>query len=376
MWRLVRAQTANAGKDEGAPRLSRAAVDYSLQLVREEQRSPDVRNALERLASRDPRLARMVPVISFSGNEANPLFHNTGSGFVEIGTTLGASRLEDGRGFVLVDLDQDGSLDLVLHNYYKNPIVALLNRAASGNHWLRFNLRGTRSNRFGIGARVTVGNQVQEMVCGTGFLTGNPPQLHFGLGKSETASVTVRWPSGQVDRYEALPADRLYTLVEGAPASLTSAAPQPLPIDAGRAEGPGGPRSDGRAILGDLLRLDGTPSPVSPGPVATLAILFSVDCQACRQELQRAQEIEEEAARSGGKVVWIAVDADPGRIQERIKALGSKIVPFRAGPKTPPCSVPCAWLLTPANPEKAVGPSAVQILLSEMKRLGMAGGKD
>ena len=209
----MKARTIHGDKPQvGAP-LTKSFHEHLVTILKSDARNPEVQNRYDQALARDPR--RPGPDMSFSGNEANPLFHNFGGGFAEIGTTTGISRTEDSRGFVLVDLDGDGALDVVMHNYFRNPIVALLNRAAGDGKWLRIRLRGTRSNRFGIGARVTVNGRVQELACGSGYLSGNAPELHFGLGKAEKADVTVRWPSGRVETYKRIDANRIHAFVEG-----------------------------------------------------------------------------------------------------------------------------------------------------------------
>jgi hypothetical protein len=83
-----------------------------------------------------------------------------------------------------------------------------------------FKLTGTKSNKAAIGARVTVtcGDLVQfnEVRSGTSYFSQNDLRLHFGLGQNaEMTKVEVRWPSGQKDVYQNLPADMIYTIVEG-----------------------------------------------------------------------------------------------------------------------------------------------------------------
>jgi hypothetical protein len=289
------------------------------------------------------------PSISFSGNEANPLFFNTGKGFVEIGTTLGISRTEDSRGFVLLDLDGDGAQDVVLHNFYRNPIVALLNRAAGDNHWIRFKLRGNKSNRFGIGAQVTVTaggqQQLQELQCGSGYQSCHPPELHYGLGKAATADVHVRWPCGVVDDHKGLAADAIYMLNEGgvpekhAPVRL---AIEPDPPD------PGPRELDVAAILAELRTLKGEASPVRPSEkVPALAIFASVECRVCVEEFKRHEEIEKRAFEAGVNLVWITTDADPNEVEERFRLNRAPFRPMRPAEKLDPLPTPCVYLVWP-----------------------------
>jgi enediyne biosynthesis protein E4 len=83
-----------------------------------------------------------------------------------------------------------------------------------------FKLVGTKSNKMAIGARVTVkaGKLVQfsEVRAGGSYLSSNDPRLHFGLGAEATMNeVEIRWPSGMVEVMNNIPADFIYTIVEG-----------------------------------------------------------------------------------------------------------------------------------------------------------------
>jgi enediyne biosynthesis protein E4 len=74
-----------------------------------------------------------------------------------------------------------------------------MNRAsasgAAGN-WLTVTLRGTRSNRDGLGARVQVNNQTRFATTSGSYVSANDKRLHFGLGPADSAKVEVHWPSG------------------------------------------------------------------------------------------------------------------------------------------------------------------------------------
>ena len=304
--------------------------------------------------------------MNFSGNEANPLFHNTGKGFEEIGTTLGASRLEDGRGYVLVDLDQDGAQDVVLHNFYRSPVLALLNRAAGGNRWLRVKLRGTKSNRFGIGARVTAAGQVQEMVAGHGYLSGNAPVLHYGLGTAAQVDLTVRWPSGRSDDYKGLAANRVWTLTEGDPKAAKSEEPKRIDV-AVPEPAPAVPDPDARELLSGLRKVDGSAAEAGDGP--WIVVVFSTDCHACVEELKRMGELGERAKKLGVKLVWVTKDADPRKVEEEFRLNGAPVPPLVPSKPLAAVGVPCVWLVTPSRVEKYVGRFAIPAALEDAARL-------
>jgi len=112
------------------------------------------------------------------------------------------------RGAIAGDLDRDGDLDLAVTSN-NGPLRILENRSERRGGWLGVRLRrASGGNRFGIGARVTVttpdGDEVHRTLrAGQGYLTGNPPEVHFGLGPvADDAEVDVRvlWPDGEETR--------------------------------------------------------------------------------------------------------------------------------------------------------------------------------
>jgi len=99
------------------------------------------------------------------------------------------------RGAAFGDMNNDGLMDVVV-SVLGGPPVLLLNRGASGNHWLSITLRGTRSNRDGYGAVVRINGQTRFATSAGSYLCSNDKRLHFGLGTADKASVEVLWPSG------------------------------------------------------------------------------------------------------------------------------------------------------------------------------------
>jgi tetratricopeptide (TPR) repeat protein len=77
-------------------------------------------------------------------------------------------------------------------------------------------LRGTKSNRDGIGARVEINGRVQYLNAGSGYLSQHSKQLHFGLGEAADAAVTITWPSGIRQQFGSLRAGFRYEIQEGA----------------------------------------------------------------------------------------------------------------------------------------------------------------
>lgn len=148
------------------------------------------------------------------------LFRNQGNGaFQEIGETLGDAfrRPRVGRGAAYGDIDNDGDLDVLITANNGSP--TLLRNDGSGHNWVRFQLRGTQSNRSAIGARVKVhvNESVQHKLvkAGNSYCSQSELVLTFGLGNSKKADrVEVMWPLGTKEIFEDLMGNRTYTLVE------------------------------------------------------------------------------------------------------------------------------------------------------------------
>jgi tetratricopeptide (TPR) repeat protein len=125
-----------------------------------------------------------------------------------------------GRGLAAGDLDNDGLVDAIVLAQ-NEPLAYFHNRTKHAGHFVTFRLDGTKSNRDGVGARVTVmaggRRQVAQRLGGGSYQSANDPRLHFGLGKGKRIErVEVRWPSGRIDRYAGLNADCGYLLRESA----------------------------------------------------------------------------------------------------------------------------------------------------------------
>ncbi|MEZ6014228.1 MAG: CRTAC1 family protein [Planctomycetota bacterium] len=150
--------------------------------------------------------------------QPNHLFVNDGTGRFESGVALAPAALATclaSRGVAPCDYDQDGDIDLVV-TANNGPTELLENRAPRSGEWVGVRLRQPGPNPYAIGAEVTVhvttratggtagGRRMfrRALRAGEGYLTGNPAELHFGLGPAtRIEEVVVRWPNGAETRH-------------------------------------------------------------------------------------------------------------------------------------------------------------------------------
>jgi hypothetical protein len=163
------------------------------------------------------------PTVKYA--ESPQLFHNLGkTRFEEVTNSVGSAfpRPIVGRGGAYLDFDNDGDLDLVITA--NNGVARLLrNDHANQNDFLRVKTVGTRSNRDGIGAKVTIklanGSRLSAMVrSGSSYLSQSELPLTFGLGKpaqGKTLTIDVAWPSGRKDSISDVKPNQFITIQEG-----------------------------------------------------------------------------------------------------------------------------------------------------------------
>jgi hypothetical protein len=122
------------------------------------------------------------------------------------------------RGVAFGDLDNDGFLDVAINCNHGQAVI--LRNQGNANHWLMVNTVGTASNRDGAGAGLRVvgesGLEQHAIVSTAGsYLSASDKRVHFGLGADRIVRLLeITWPSGAVQRLEAVAADQILTVYE------------------------------------------------------------------------------------------------------------------------------------------------------------------
>lgn len=264
---------------------------------------------------------------SFSGNERNCVFLNTGDGsFATVSAASGLDFPDDGRAVAMSDWDQDGDLDLWISNRNGPRLRLMRNDFATGNHFLSLELigNGRTVNRDAIGARVEVmlggarsGEKLVTSVrAGAGFLSQSGKGIHFGLGPvEEIEKVTVRWPDGAEDVLQELLADRRYRFRQGESRAELIAKREGLVLgqaswNPDRFPVPAGIRVPAVSLLKpprlNLSRKDG--SEVSAEGRHRLLHLWASWCPDCRNEMMELSQQAGKLRAAGLELVALNVD--------------------------------------------------------------------
>ena len=159
---------------------------------------------------------------TWSGRERNLCFRNRGDGtFDDFSFLTGLDLSADGRAFVPLDLDGDGDQDLILKNRNGRQLRAFRNDMRQGPaKSISVRLRGTTSNRDGVGGRVWLTTNrrtlMREVSSGSGYLSQRSRIATFGLSDGETVhSIQVRWPLGKIERFDEPTQRGSIELIEG-----------------------------------------------------------------------------------------------------------------------------------------------------------------
>jgi hypothetical protein len=149
-------------------------------------------------------------------------FRNLGNGkFEDLTRQLGPDFQVAGanRGIAVADFDNDGSLEVAVCRLNDTPLL-FKKRGGPANHWLLLQLKGTKSNRDAIGARIQLAlpsglKQYQHVSTANGIYSAGDKRVHFGLGsESAVKSLEILWPGGIRQTLENVKADQMLKITE------------------------------------------------------------------------------------------------------------------------------------------------------------------
>ena len=146
--------------------------------------------------------------------EANSVFVNEGGSFRDVSAEAGLAPVKAHRGAAFADFDGDGRLDAVV-SALGEPAELWQNVTPDAGHWIVLRLQGVRDNRDGIGARIRIGNQVNEMTTALGYASSADWGVHFGLGKiAVIPRIEIRWPDGALQTLTGIATDQVLTVAQ------------------------------------------------------------------------------------------------------------------------------------------------------------------
>lgn len=146
--------------------------------------------------------------------EKNSVFVNSGGTFRDVSDDAGLKLIKAHRGAAFADFDGDGRIDVVVSSL-QEPAELWRNVSPGAGHWLILRLKGTKSNRDGIGAKIRLGNQYGEVTTTVGYASSADWGTHFGLAASQTVhKIEIAWPSGTKQTLSDVKADQVLLVTE------------------------------------------------------------------------------------------------------------------------------------------------------------------
>ncbi len=298
---------------------------------------------------------------SWNGHEPNVFYVKPNGagrgGFHDASGVSGLDFADDTRTFAVTDFDGDGIPDLILKNRLGPQVRAMQNDCSGGRMSIAISLRGTKSNRDAIGARVEVNGQAQYLSAGSGFLSQHSKRLHFGLAAKPKAQVKVTWPSGATQESSGLEPGYVYSFVEG------EAEPSRVPFRPRKLFPIGAPRGKNDPTFGDTWLLEPAPLPdnrLSKGRAEFIALYDGkvpkapagvaiewIDLRAAKDEVAAAYSLFRRYLfeyRSGLTLPWVLLLDGQGKVRktyadipsaermrgdlERVEQSGALALPF------------------------------------------------
>jgi enediyne biosynthesis protein E4 len=146
--------------------------------------------------------------------EANSILANSSGVFQDVSAEAGLTLAKAHRGAAFADFDGDGRIDAVVSSLGA-PAELWQNVSPEPRHWLIVRLRGTRSNRDGIGAKIRIGTQYAEVTTTVGYASSSAAGAHFGLDTAtRIPKIEIWWPGGTTQTLRDIRTDQVLTVTE------------------------------------------------------------------------------------------------------------------------------------------------------------------
>ncbi|MCY3743532.1 MAG: CRTAC1 family protein [Candidatus Poribacteria bacterium] len=153
--------------------------------------------------------------------QRDQMFQSNGDGtYTDVSETAGTYFMETlvGRAAATADYDNDGDTDVVIMNSNQRAVL-LRNDGGNQKNWLGIKLIGSRSNRDGIGAKVTISTgdltQIREVKSGSSYASGSDTRLLFGLAENQhIEKITIVWQGGTTQALENVAINQILTIME------------------------------------------------------------------------------------------------------------------------------------------------------------------
>ena len=193
---------------------------------------------------------------SEAGRQPNVFYVRRAEKYYDFSGVSGLDVADDSRAFAVTDLDGDGNLDLILKSRLGPQVRLFQNACGQARKSVAFYLRGVKSNRDAIGARIEADGKVKFVTAGSGYLSQHSKAVHFGLGERETVQVVrISWPSGRTQEFQALAAGYRYEIEEGSQHAKATAFKLRIELPAGA------PTGDNETHFADTWLLKPVPLP-------------------------------------------------------------------------------------------------------------------